>query len=159
MRVFDYVCTYVCLGFNIWCHNLLRLCLFYSSSGTLTSVLPHRNAMPQTHDMTPLPVTVYRHGAELLMCSQWMWKVTMEYISPHLIVFGQIRPGNPSPTFYTPANAKIYDAVMVVVSQKLRRKCAVPAESWTRALWSANPLRYPLVHGCFLMRVSVYNSY
>ena len=32
------------------------------SSGTLTNVriLPHRNAMLQTQDMTPHPVTVYR---------------------------------------------------------------------------------------------------
>ena len=28
------------------------------SSGTLTNVLPHRNAMPQTQDMTHYPVTV-----------------------------------------------------------------------------------------------------
>ena len=31
------------------------------SSDTLTNVLQHRNAMPQTQDMTPHPVTVYRH--------------------------------------------------------------------------------------------------
>ena len=38
------------------------------SSGTLTNVLPHRNAMPQTQDMTPHPVTVYRHGVHLSLC-------------------------------------------------------------------------------------------
>ena len=32
------------------------------SSGTLTIVLPHSN------DMTPHPVTVYRHGADLSLC-------------------------------------------------------------------------------------------
>ena len=31
-----------------------------SSSGTMTNVLPHRNVMPETQDMTPDPVTVYR---------------------------------------------------------------------------------------------------
>ena len=31
------------------------------SSGTLTNVLPHRNAMPQTQDITPHPVIVYKH--------------------------------------------------------------------------------------------------
>ena len=35
------------------------------SSVTLTNVLLHRNAMPQTQDMTPHPVTVYRHGTDL----------------------------------------------------------------------------------------------
>ena len=43
------------------------------SSGTLINVLPHRNAMPQTQDMTPQPVTVYRHGANLSLCYLLMW--------------------------------------------------------------------------------------
>ena len=43
------------------------------SSGTLINVLPHRNAMPQTQDMTPQPVTVYRHGADLSLCYLLMW--------------------------------------------------------------------------------------
>ena len=38
------------------------------SSGTLTNVLPHRDAMPQTQDMTPHPVTVYGHRANLSLC-------------------------------------------------------------------------------------------
>ena len=38
------------------------------SSSTLTNVLPHMNAMPQTQDMTPHLVTVYRHGADLSQC-------------------------------------------------------------------------------------------
>ena len=42
----------------------VRVC----SSGTLTNVLPHRNAMPQTQDTIPQPVTVYRHRADLLLC-------------------------------------------------------------------------------------------
>ena len=34
-------------------------CLLVScSSGTLTNVLPHRNVMPHTQDMTPHPVTL-----------------------------------------------------------------------------------------------------
>ena len=57
------VCLFfVCLGltslWNIWGHiTAVPAC----SSGTLTNVLLHRNAMPQTQDMTPHPVTVYRH--------------------------------------------------------------------------------------------------
>ena len=39
---------------NIWGHiTTVSAC----SSGTLTNVLPHRNAMQQTQDMTPHPVT------------------------------------------------------------------------------------------------------
>ena len=48
------------------------------SSGTLTNVLPHRNAMPKSQDMTPNPVTVYRHKADLSLCYPLMRNVTME---------------------------------------------------------------------------------
>ena len=87
------------------------------SSGTLTNVLPHRNAMPQTQDTTPHPVTVYRHGADLSLCYPLMWNVTLEYTATHFNALGETRPGNPSPTFHTPANAQL-DAVMVVNSRK-----------------------------------------
>ena len=42
------------------------------SSGTLTTVLPHRTAMPQTQDMIPHPFSVCIHGADLL-CNPLMW--------------------------------------------------------------------------------------
>ena len=71
------------------------------SSGTLTNVLPHRNAMPQTQDTTSHPVTVYRHGANLSLCYPSMWNVTLEYTATHFNVLGETRPGNPSPTFHT----------------------------------------------------------
>ena len=71
------------------------------SSGTLTNVLPHRNAMPQTQDTTPHPVTVYRHGANLSLCYPSMWNVTLEYTATHFNVWGETQPGNPSPTFHT----------------------------------------------------------
>ena len=46
---------------NIWGHIMtVPAC----SSGTLTNVLPHRNVMPQTQDMTPHPIKVYRHRAD-----------------------------------------------------------------------------------------------
>ena len=83
------------------------------SSGTLTSVLPHRNVMPQTQDMTPHPVTVYRHGAELSLCYPLMWDITLEYTATHFNVLGQTRPGIfPRPSTHTSE---------VVVSQKLSR--------------------------------------
>ena len=49
----------------------------------------------------------------------------------------------------TPVNAQLHDADRVAVSQKLSRKSNVPTVSWTRDLWCANPLCYPLAHSCF----------
>ena len=66
------------------------------SSATLTNVLPHRNTMPQTHDMTPHPVTVYRHGGDVWLCYPLMLNVTLEYTTTHFNVLGKTRPGNPS---------------------------------------------------------------
>ena len=71
------------------------------SSSTLTNVLPHRNAMPHTQDMTPHPVTVYRHGADLSLCFPLMWNVILEYTTTHFNVLGQTGPENPSQTFHT----------------------------------------------------------
>ena len=88
------------------------------SSGTLTNVLPHRNAMLQTQDMTPHPVTVYSHRANLSLCYPLMWKVTLEYPATHFYVLGETRPGNPSHT-HTPANAQLSDAVMVAVGSSV----------------------------------------
>ena len=60
------VALFVCRGLTsfliIWGHiATMPTC----SSDSLTNVLPHRNAMPQTQDMTPHPVTVYRQRANL----------------------------------------------------------------------------------------------
>ena len=96
--------------------------------------LPHRNVMPQTQDMTPHHVTVYRHGADMSLCYLLMWNVTLEYTTTHFNVLGQTRSGNPSPTFHT--QQRKLNFMMVVFSQK----CAVPTGSWTRDLWYANPL-------------------
>ena len=54
------------------------------SSGTLTNVLPHRNAMPQTQDMTPHPVTVYR-PVSIHCCGTSHWNNT----TTHFNVSGQ----------------------------------------------------------------------
>ena len=142
----------VCLGltllWNIWGHiTTVPAC----SSGTLTNVLPHRNAMPQTQDMTPHPVTVYSHGVDLSLCYQLMWNVTLEYTATHFNVLGETWPGKSFPNLpHTPANAQI-DAVMVVNSRKLSRKYRtnrvldpgpVVCESSTL---SARPQRLPLI--------------
>ena len=59
------------------------------STGTLTNVLPHWNAMPQTQDMIPNPVTVYKHRADLSLCYPLMWNVTLEDTATHFNVLGQ----------------------------------------------------------------------
>ena len=93
------------------------------SSGTLTNVLPQRNAMPHTQDMILYSLTVYRHRANLSLCYLLMWNVTLEYTTTHLNTLGQTRSGNPSPTStHTPTNAQHYDAGMMVDSRKLGRK-------------------------------------
>ena len=65
------------------------------SSGALTNVMPHRNAMPQS--ITIHPVTVYRHGADQSLCYPLMWSVTLEYTAIHLNVLD-----NRSPTYGRP---------------------------------------------------------
>ena len=83
------------------------------SRGILTNVLSHRNSMPQTQDMTPHPVTVYRHEADLSLCYPMMWNVTLEYTATNFKSFPDIR--------HTLANTQL-DAVMVVIIRKLGRK-------------------------------------
>ena len=83
---------------NIWVHiATVPAC----SSGTLTNVLPHWNAIPQAQDTTPHPVKVYRYGADLSLCYPLMWNVTLEYRATHFNVLGQTRLRNPSLTLHT----------------------------------------------------------
>ena len=145
-----FFCLFVCLGltslWNIWGHiTTVPAC----SSGTLTNVLPHRNAMPQTQDTTPHPVTVYRHGANLSLCYPSMWNVTLEYTATHFNVLGETRPGNPSPTFHT--HQRTFNLMLSwwsTVGSSV--ESTVPTGSWTRDLWCANPVRYRLAHSDFL---------
>ena len=120
------------------------------SGSALANVLPHRNAIPQTQGMIPHPITVYRHGADLSLCYPVNWNVILEYTAAHLSLIKPHREIIPRPSTHTPAIAQLCDAIIVVVSQKLGRKCTVPTESWARDLWFANLLRYPLTHSCFL---------
>ena len=72
--------------------------------------------------MTPHTVTVYRHGTDLSLCYTLMKNVTLENIATHLLSWViPERESYPDPP-HTPANAQLYDAVMVVVSRKLGRK-------------------------------------
>ena len=108
---------------NIWGHiEKVPAC----SSGTLTNVLPHRNAMLQTQDTTPHPVTVCRLGVDLSLCYPLcypLWNVTLECTATHFICLGSDPTGKSFPDLpHTPANAQLYDAVLVVASGKLSRK-------------------------------------
>ena len=52
-----------------------------------------------------------------------MCNITLEYTATHFNILGQTRPGNPFPDLpHAPANAQLYDAVMVAVSQKIGRQ-------------------------------------
>ena len=60
---------FVCLGLTSLLYIWGRIAIVPAcSSGILTNVMPHRNTMPQSQDMTPKPVTVYRHKANLSLC-------------------------------------------------------------------------------------------
>ena len=81
--------------------NIIRVCLFISldltshiamvpacSSVTLTIVLPHRNAMLQTQDMTPHLSQYQTHGRYIDV------ELTQEAITTHFNFFGLTRPKN-----------------------------------------------------------------
>ena len=134
-----FVCFLFVLGltslWNIWGHiTTVPAC----SSGTLTNLLPHRNAMPQTQDLTPHPVTVYRQGAGLSLCYPLMW-FTLEYTATHFSVLGETRPGNPSPTFHAHQWT-----LNLMLSWWSTVGSSVESTVPTGDLWCANPVRYPL---------------
>ena len=63
-------------------------------------------------------------------CYTLMWNFTLEYTQLPILNLRQHPTGKSFPELpHTPANAQHYDVVLVVVSQKLGRKCTVPAES------------------------------
>ena len=98
------------------------------SSVTLTNVLPHRNAIPQTQDIAPHLVTVYRLRDDLSLCYPLMCNITLEYTTTQCLTSDPTgKSFHDLP--HTPVNAQPYDAVMVLVSQKLGIKCIVPDES------------------------------
>ena len=99
----------VCWGFtlllNIWGHIMtVPAC----RSSTLTNVLPHWNAMPQTQDMTSHPVTVYRHRADLSLYYPLMWNVTLEYTTTQFNL-GSDPTGKSFPELpHTQVNTQLY---------------------------------------------------
>ena len=163
----------VCWGLT----SLLNICGHIAtvptcSSGTSTNVLLHRNAKPQTQDMTPHPVTVYRHRTWHPTLSQYTdtehdtppchsiqtqdmtprpvtvyrhrtWHPTLSQytdtghdtlpchsiqtqdMTPHPVTVYRHRTWHPTLSQYTdlqytPANAQLYDAVIVVVNHAVK---------------------------------------
>ena len=98
--------------FILWLNVTFKHLRSYRDSGALTNVLPHRNAILQTQDMTPHPVTVYRDGADLSLYYPLMWNVTLEYTATHFDILGQTRPGNRSPTFHV--HQRTLDFIMLI---------------------------------------------
>ena len=117
---------------NFLLHKICHICLFVLAltsllniwghiatvpawcSGTLTNVLPHKNTMSQTKGITTQPVKVYRYGADLSLCYQFMWNVTREYTTTHFYVLGQTRPGNHFSTFHTNTHQRTINFMMPV---------------------------------------------
>ena len=115
--------------------------------------------MSQAQDTTPHPVTVYRHWADLSLCYPLVWNVTLEYIATHFNVLGETRPGNPSPTFHT-QQQKLNLMLSWWSTVGSSVESTVPTGSWTRDLWCANRVRYPLAHSKFRPKLlSIHLSY
>ena len=98
------------------------------SSGSLTNVLPHRNAMPHTHTGHDTPPC---HRIQTLGRPVVVLTIDVEHHTGihnyHFNVLCHTWSGNPSTNLpHTRANAQFNDAVKLEVSQKLSRKCTVP---------------------------------
>ena len=97
------------------------------SSDTLTNVLPHRNAMPQirTRHSTLSQYTdtgpTWRFAIHWFGTSHWYTQIPIfkSWVRPDREIYPRL-------STYTAANAQLYNAGMVVISQKLGRKFTVP---------------------------------
>ena len=137
----DHVCLALMSLLNIWGHITT---VPTSSSGTLTNVLKHRH-----RTWHPIP-SQYTDTGPTCHCAMH-WCGTSHWNTQLPILMCLVRPDHeilPRP-FTHIANAELYDAVIVVVSQKFGRQCTVPTGSSTRDLWCASPLPYQLAHSCF----------
>ena len=66
------------------------------------------------------------------------WCGTLHWYTQLTIFMSWVRPDREivhRPSTHAPANVRLYDAGMVVISQKLGRKCTVHAESWIATEW------------------------
>ena len=103
VHVLDFL--FVCLGlaslWNIWGHiTTVPTC----SSGTLTNVLPHWNAMPQTQDTTPHPTpSQYTDTGPTCRCAIH-WCGTSHWNTQLPILMSWVRPDReilPRPSTHT----------------------------------------------------------
>ena len=95
-------------------------------SGTLTNVLPHRNGMP--HDTQPRH-SIQTRARPVAVLSIGVERYTGIHNYPILCLGRDPTRKSFTDLPHTPANVRLYDAGMVVISQKLGRKCTVHAES------------------------------
>ena len=125
---------FVCWGLtsflNIWGHiTTVPAC----SSGTLTNVLPLRIVIPHN---TPPRHSIQTQGRPVVVLQIDVERHTWIHNYPLRCLGSYPIEKSFSDLPHTAANAQLYDAVMVVVSQKLGRKSrtTLTTESWTRDL-------------------------
>ena len=90
------------------------------NSGILSIELPHRNAMLQTHDMTPYPTTGYRHRDDL-MCFTLILDVTLKATITRFNVIVQTQPKILSQPSYNEVKILPVSTAMMTSS----RKCTI----------------------------------
>ena len=64
--------------------------------------------------MTPHPVTVDKHVADMSICYPLVRNITLEYKTTDFNVFGQTPKWNPSPTFHSCSSWSTYDVVQII---------------------------------------------
>ena len=112
----------------------------------LLNIWGHIATVPACNSVTRHPTpSYYTDTGPTCRCAiQWCdtshWNTQLPISMSGKNTIGKSLPDLP----HIPANVQLYDAVMVVVSRKLGIKCTAPTGSWTRNLWSANALHYPL---------------
>ena len=113
--------------------------------------------MLQIQDMTPHPSQYIDTGptcrCAILWCRTSHWNTQLP-----ILMSRKTLPGNPSLTFHT--HQQMLNSMMLLRWWSLGSlvESTVPTGSWTRNLWCANPLHYPLAHSCFL-NSSLYQFY
>ena len=80
------------------------------SSGTLTNVQPHRNAMPQTQDMTPHPELIFHLTVDLFKLGHVHLKVCFKKIEHY---FNHAKCFTCDTKFKTGMESSIYDNLVL----------------------------------------------
>ena len=109
--------------------------------------------MPCRHRTWHLDPSNYKDIVIVIVLSIDVERYTGIHIYPFWYLGSDTIGKSFSNLLHTPANTQLYDVDMVVVTQKLGRKCTIITWSWTGDLWCANPLRFPLAHSCFYIYI------